>query len=92
MTEDELIELGLAAESLLQDERFQTLYKLSGQRIAAQFLALPFERREEVNELHIAKCGMDFFERQLKQYQSAKDEIAIRRERDNNPPVHLDFE
>lgn len=92
MTEDELIELGMQAETMLASEMFTSFYALAQRRFGEQFLALPFERRNELNDLHLAKCGMDFFSRQLVQLKQAKDEIVTKRDYENSLASNPDFE
>ena len=92
MTEEELVQIGTDAEHLLNDERFKSLYALSAKRIAEQFLSIPFESRETIAELHLAKCGMDFFDRQLRQFKDAKDDILAKREEAENALPEIDFD
>lgn len=92
MTEDEIVQLGLDAEYLLNDERFLSLYRLVGQRIAAQFLSVPFERKDEIADLHLQKCGYDYLEQQLRQFKFAKDEIEAKREAENAGLPIIDFD
>lgn len=84
MTEDELIELGIQAETLLASETFQLFAKLTQDRLAGQFLALQFERRNDLTELHLSKCGFDLFLRNLVQCKAAKDDIIAKREYENS--------
>ena len=82
-TEDDIVNLGIQAESLMMDPGFNTLFNRVTEDLALAILATPFDDRDYRDQLYLTYNGMRAFADRLTAFVVAKEEVKRARDEQN---------
>lgn len=81
MTEEEIINLGYSAETLLNDSGFNELAKIVTSELSLGMLSA--DTAEERERLHMTYKGLEYFLNTALQFVAEKDQIVRRKEQED---------